>query len=96
MDVCVCVCVYVCMDVYVGLCVCSWIGGQGGDLISRIFKAPPECPEDLSLSIFFSLSILVRRPHKERCLRKPARLEERAKDVSQSGAEKQLGVRPIV
>ena len=32
---CACVCMYVC----VGLCVCPWMGGQGGDLISSIFEA---------------------------------------------------------
>ena len=53
------------------LSVCSWMGGQRGDLISGIFEAVPECPEDISLSI------LARRPHKELCPRKPARPEEK-------------------
>ena len=35
------------MDVYVWVSVFSWMGGQGGDLISGIFEAAPECPEDL-------------------------------------------------
>ena len=52
-----------------GLCVCSWMGGQGGDLISGIFEAALECPEDLSLST------LKRRPHKYLSPRKPARPE---------------------
>ena len=53
-----------------GYCVCSYIGGQGGELISCIFEAAPECPEDLSLSI------LTARPHKELCPQKPERPEE--------------------
>ena len=86
---CVCVCIYIYVYIYIygcvymGLCVCSWMGGQGGDLIFSIFEVAPECPEDLSLSI------LVWRPHKELCLWKPARPEERVKDVSQSRAEGQ-------
>ena len=36
----------------VGLSVCSWMGGQRGDLIPGIFEAVPECLEDLPLSIF--------------------------------------------
>ena len=55
---------------------CLWMDGHGGDLISSIFEEVPECPEDLSLSI------LTGRPHKELCLRKPARPEE--KDEGQS------------
>ena len=59
------------------------MGDQGGDIISGIFEATPECPEDLSLSI------LAGRPHKELCSRKPAKPEERAKDVSQFEVEGQ-------
>ena len=51
--------------------------GQGRDLISDIFEAAPECPEDLSLSI------LAWRSHKELYLGKPVRPEERTKDISQ-------------
>ena len=70
------------------LCVCSWMGGQGRDLISGIFEAAPECPKDLPFSI------LVRKLHGELCPWKPARPEERTKAVIQSGAEGcQLGVR---
>ena len=47
---CVCVCIYICGCVCVSLCVCSWMGGQGGNLISRIFEVALDCPEDLSLS----------------------------------------------
>ena len=61
------------MDEYVWISVCSWMGGQGGDLISGIFEAVPECPED------FPFSILVQRPHKELGMQKPARLEEKDK-----------------
>ena len=64
-----------------GLSVCSWMGSQGGDLISGIFEAALKCPEDLSLSI------LVRRPHKELCLQKPARLEEKDKGHQSVGSE---------
>ena len=73
--------------IFVDHCVCSWMGGQREDLISDIFK---ECPEDLSLSI------LAWRPHKELCSQKLATLEERIKDINQSGARlrsSQFGVR---
>ena len=70
-------CVYIYGYVCVVFCVCLLMGGQEGDLISVIFKAALEYSEDLSLSI------LVRRPRKELCPRKPARPEEGAKDVSQ-------------
>ena len=43
--------IYIYGCVCVGLCVCSWMGGQGEDLISGIFEAVFEYPEDLSLSI---------------------------------------------
>ena len=50
-----CVYIYIYIYIYgcvcVDLCMCSWMGGQGGDLISSIFEAVPESPEDLSLSI---------------------------------------------
>ena len=50
---------------------CSWMGGQGRDLISGIFEMVAERLEDLSLST------LARTPHKELYLQKPARLEEK-------------------
>ena len=53
-------------------------------LISGIFEVTPECPEGISLC---GLCTII---YKELYLRKPARLEERAKDVSQSGSEGQL------
>ena len=65
-----------------GLSVCSFMGGQRGDIISGIFKAGPECPKDLPLSI------LAQRLNKELSLRKPASTEE--KDAGrQSGVKLQ-------
>ena len=61
---------YVYMDIYVWVCVCSWIASQGGDLISEIFEAVPKCSEDLSLYIL---------ARKELCQRKPVRPEEKDK-----------------
>ena len=62
------------MYIYGWICldpsVCSWIGGQRGDLITGIFEVALECPEDLPLSI------LAWRPHRELCPRKIWRLEE--------------------
>ena len=66
----------------VSVSVRGWVGKEGS-LIFGIFEAAPESPEDLPLSI------LTRRPHKELCLRNPARSEERTKDVSQSEPEGQ-------
>ena len=43
--------VYIYIYGCVGLCVCSWMDGQGEDLISGIFEAAPECSKGLSLSI---------------------------------------------
>ena len=63
------------MDVNVWVSVCSWMGSQRKDLTCGIFKAALGYLEDLSLSI------LARRPHRELCPRKPARPEERTKDV---------------
>ena len=59
------------MNKYVWVSLCSWMGGQRGDLISGIFEAVPGCPEDLSLTI------LAQRPHKVLGLRKSARPEEK-------------------
>ena len=55
--------------VWVSRCVCGLVVKKG-DLISSIFEASPECLEDLSLYI------LVRRPRKKLCPRKPTRPEE--------------------
>ena len=63
--ICAYIYIYMCVDVYVWVCVCSWMGGQG-DLISGIYEAVPESPENLSLST------LARKPHKELCLQKSA------------------------
>ena len=71
------------MSFWGSLCVYSWTSDLEEDFIS-IFEAAPGCLEDVSLSI------LARGPHKELCMRKPARPEERAKDVSYSEAEGQL------
>ena len=59
---CVCIYIHIYMDVYVWVSVCSWMGSQGGDLISGIFEMVLECSEDLSL---FTLA---QRSHKELCL----------------------------
>ena len=77
-----CIYIYIYGCVYVGLWVCSWMGGQKGDLISSIFESAPECPDNL-----FFKSILARRPHKELCPRKTARLGEKDE-------ESQIGMRP--
>ena len=86
---CVCIYIYIYGCAGVGLCVCSWMGGQEEDLISSIFEAVLECPED------FPLYILARRPHKELWLRKLARPEE--KDEGRQSRVRlqdgQLGVR---
>ena len=80
-------CLYIYIHIYIDICVClcvySWMGGQKEYLISCIFEAAPEYPEDVSLSI------LARRAHEEQCTRKLSSPEEKAKDVSQSGAENQ-------
>ena len=47
------------------------MGDQRGYLISGIFEAALECPEDLPLSI------LLQRPHQELGPQKPARPEEK-------------------
>ena len=58
------------MDVCVGLCL-LWVAGG---IIFNIFEVVPECL-DIPLLIF------VQRSHKELCQQKPARQEERTKDV---------------
>ena len=52
----------------------SWMVGQGKELISDIFEAALECPEN------FSLTTLVRTPHKELCPRKRARPKEKGEE----------------
>ena len=56
---------------YVYGCVCGSlyvVDGQG--IILNIFEVVSECVD-------ISLSILAQRPHKELCLQKPVKLEER-------------------
>ena len=57
---------------------CVWISGQRKELSAASLTS-------IRVSRGTPLSIFVQRPHKELCLHKPARLEERTKDVSQSG-----------
>ena len=56
----VCVYIYIYGCVCVGLCVCSWIGSQGEDLISSIFEAVLEYPEDHSLFTLVQRAVLVK------------------------------------
>ena len=72
----VCVYIYVCEWMCGFFCVSGWVAKER---ISGIFEAALECP----------VSILAQRPHKALCPRKPAKPEERAKDVSQSETEGQ-------
>ena len=54
------------MDVCVVLCM-LWVAGG---IIFNIFEVAPECPD-------IPLSTLAQRPHKELCLQKPMRPEEK-------------------
>ena len=63
-------CMYIYMYVCVGLCV-SWVAGG---IIFNIFEAVPEFLD-------IPLSILARRLFKELYQQKPAKPEERTKDV---------------
>ena len=76
--------IYILICICMGLCVSSWMVGQGGDLISGIFQSMPECPEGLSLSIV--------TPHKGLCPQKPARPEESLASPEQRACH--FGVRP--
>ena len=81
---CVCVYIYIYIYIYIYGCVwvsvCLWVAGR---IISSIFEVAPEWLEDLPLST------LTQRPHKELCSQKPARPEDRTKDVGQSETPKQ-------
>ena len=64
------------------MCVCVLLLLLAGRILVGIFEAAPEC-------LYLPFSILARTPHKELCMREPARPKERTWDVDQSGVRLQ-------
>ena len=77
MSIHVCVCIYIYMDVcvWVSLSVRGWVAKE--EILSSAFLI------GVRVSTMTPLSILAQRPHKELCMREPARPEESMKDIGQ-------------